>query len=158
MQTTQNKKTIEKSIEIAASREAIWSALIDKDSFSDWGSSFMPGSYYEGEWAEGNTIRFLGPCEDRGTNGMITKVAEYTYGEYVRAEHIGIVTNGEDVYEGDVYDMWIPATEEYRLTGGPDRFTLHISNEVPEGFFDEFSEAWDKSLVRIKEIATKGQG
>lgn len=154
MATKTVKKTIEKSVEISATREQIWSVLTGLEDFKDWGASFCPGSYFEGDWSEGSKMLFLGPDPNTGeTGGMVARIVEHKPGYVCRAEHIGVIGNGVEYYEGDIFDEWIPAKEEYFLEGGPDTFTLRIATEVPEAYFEMFSGFWDKALARIKELA-----
>lgn len=144
---------LNKSIDIRASRERIWQVLTGQEEFRDWASAFMPGSYYEGTWNVGDTLRFLGPSPDGSVGGMITKVVEHTPGEHILCLHYGGVQDGKDVFSGPEFEEWIGSTEEYRLTGGPDVHTLAISNDVPESFVSMFSTSWEQALARIKELA-----
>lgn len=157
MATTTAKKHLNKSIDINATRERIWNVLLGKETFEDWASGFNPsgGSYFEGDWSKGSTMRFLGPDDQGNTGGMLTKITEHVPGEYVRAEHYGVIGNGQEIFEGEIFDEWIPSVEEYRLTGGPDTYTLQVQNDVPESYYDHFSSAWDKALARVKELAEK---
>ncbi len=153
MSQIQEKKRIRVSVEIHASRDKIWEALTGDASFRDWGAAFMPGSYYEGDWSEGSLMRFLGP-DDRGElGGMITRVLEHRPGEGIRCEHIGVIANGQDVYEGPDYDTWIPSIETYRLEEIPGGYRLQVESDIPESYFEYFSGAWPKALARLKELA-----
>ena len=54
-------KTLHAAITIAARREAVWHVLLDDAMFRRWSASFAEGSYSEGDWRQGGTIRFLTP-------------------------------------------------------------------------------------------------
>ncbi len=155
MSETEAKKKLSFSIDINASREKIWETLLGKETFSDWCSYFSPSgdSRFEGDWSEGSTMRFIGEDGEGNVGGMITKIVEHRPGEYIRSDSVGVIGNGQEYYEGEMCDQWVPATEEYRVTGGPDTYTLSVNNDVPEPYAEHFSDAWQKGLARVKELA-----
>lgn len=148
-----SKPTIAMSIDIHASAEKIWQTLLAPKSFQDWCSAFMPGSHYEGSWEEGEKINFIGPDGQGGTGGMVAEILAHEPNRRILARHIALYSNGQEIYEGKEYDEWIPATEEYTLSGGPETHTLTINNEVPSDYLDTFTESWKNALARIKELA-----
>ena len=62
-------KTMHFSTVIQAGRPTVWHAMLGPDSYRRWTAPFAEGSYYEGSWDQGATIRFLAP--DGG--GMMAK-------------------------------------------------------------------------------------
>lgn len=150
---TKTPKLIEKSVQINASREAIWDALITKETFEDWCSAFHPGSTYEGDWSEGSEMRFLGPNEDGTVSGMASKVVSHTPNHHIECRHYGVILKGELKTEGEDADGWTDLKEEYTLTGDSAPYTLNVETEVPESFYDMFMECWANALARLKEIA-----
>ena len=152
--STSTKKLIEESIEINASAEAIWNALSSHDSYKKWGAAFHPGSFYEGEWKTGETVKFLGPMEDGKSNGgMLSNVAAAEPNKHILFNHVGVIENDKVLTQGSDYDEWIPAKEEYTIEGGPTTHSLSIKSEVPENYFEAFSKCWTEALSSIKTIA-----
>lgn len=145
--------TIQKSVQIKASRERIWDVLFNQETFRDWGKAFHPDSYYEGTFAEGELVRFLGPTDEDGAAGMEVRVVEHVPGVRSRFEFSGTISGGKVLYEGESYDEWSGISEGYELTGESEPFTLSIRNKVPSKYEEMFSEMWDVALARIKEIA-----
>ncbi len=148
-----NKVVITVQTTIRATRARIWGVITGPDCFRDWCSVFNEGTYYEGDWSPGSTLRFLGPDPKGGTGGMISRVAEHNPGEFIRFEHIGVISQGIELDSGPIYEEWIPTFEEYRLEGGPESFTLTIRQELPEKYADHFAKTWPKALDRIREMA-----
>lgn len=150
MPTTKPKLAF--SIDIAAPRDVIWDTLIGPETYRDWCSAFNPTCYFEGDWTEGSTVKFLGPDKEGKLGGMIARVLTHRPGEYLLVEHFGVVDGGEELFSGAVYDDWIPAEEDYTLSGGPDTFTLTIRCDVTECYAEFFSKTWPKALARLKEL------
>lgn len=147
------KTTVQKTIDIRAPRDVIWNALTGPETFRDWCSAFCPTSRYEGDWSEGSTMRFLGDDEKGNVGGMLSKIVEHVPGHTLRAKHFGVIENGQDVTSGPAVEYWGDAIEEYRLSGGPETFTLEVVSETAIEMAEWFSGAWDKALARLKEIA-----
>lgn len=62
-------KDLQFSVHIHAPREKVWHAMLDDATYREWIGAFFHGSYYEGDWREESTIRFLGPSEIEGEEG-----------------------------------------------------------------------------------------
>ncbi len=148
-----DKTQVEKSIELNATRERIWSVLLNKSSFEDWCSAFHPGSTFEGDWTQGSLMRFIGPDPDSGEiYGMITKIAEHRPNEYLRGEHVGVIEKGKDIFEGEDQEKWIGGTETYQIIGDSAPFTLSVQASTPPEMYDFFFEAWGQALARLKQL------
>lgn len=148
------KAKVEKSVTISATQERIWETLIGPETYKDWTTAFCAGSYYVGDWSEGSTMRFLGPSpEDGEEGGMLCKIITHEPGRHIRAEHYGVIGKGVEIFEGPIYDEWIPSVEEYWLDPSGSEWTLRIAADVPPSYVEFFSDAWDKALARVKEIA-----
>ncbi|MGK3925274.1 SRPBCC domain-containing protein, partial [Enterococcus faecium] len=84
------------SIDIEASTDRVWIALISAAGFQHWCAVFAPNSYFEGDWSEGSTMRFLARSESGEVGGMVSRVVEHVPHAVIRIEHIGVVKNGID--------------------------------------------------------------
>lgn len=147
------KVKIEKSVTITASRDKIWDTVIGPETYKDWTSAFCEGSSFVGDWSEGSTMRFIGPDPEGGEGGMICRIISHEPGSHLRAEHYGVIAKGVEVYEGPIYEEWIPSVEEYWLESSGTDWTFRIATDVPHSYVEFFSGAWDKALARVKEIA-----
>lgn len=146
------KSRIRKTIDIAAPPERIWETLTTPTGFADWGAAFMPGSIFEGTYAQGEKLRFLAP--DR-QEGMVAIVEELDAPFRVQLRHHAVISGGVECQEGPGYDLWIPATEVYTLTPNGSGTTLAIENDLPTNMLDMFCTSWTDALSRIKARAER---
>lgn len=151
-------KTLTTSIDIRAPRAKIWKTITGPDTFGDWCAAFNPGCFFEGDWSEGSEIRFLGIDSTTGkTGGMVSKIVENKPGEVIAIRHVGVVENGVEVTEGPIAEQWIGAREEYRLSGGPEIFTLEVTTDVADEWFEYFEKSWRLALGRLRELAEQAE-
>ena len=64
-----------------------------------------------------------------------------------------MVNNGVDVTEGPGGDEWIGFKEQYHLSESNGVTTLAIDTVMADEYHEFMMEAWDKALVRVKELA-----
>ena len=64
-----------------------------------------------------------------------------------------MVNNGGDVTEGPGVDEWIGFKEQYNLSESNGVTTLAIDTVMADEYHEFMMEAWDKALVRVKELA-----
>ncbi len=100
------------SITISAPRSTVWHVMLDDETYRQWTTVFAEGSYYEGDWTVGSTMRFLTPEKD----GMVGVIAENRKCEYLSIEHRGHVLKGVDDTESDEVKARTPAYENYTFT------------------------------------------
>ena len=142
------------SIKINAPKEKVWHTMLDDATYRQWTAAFSEGSYYEGKWEEGSTIRFLGPDPETGElSGMLSRIAKCEPYEFVSIEHLGIVNNGVDDMTSEEAKKWAPAYENYTFTEEDGVTELAVDSDVDEEQQDEFEKMWQAGLQRLKEIA-----
>jgi hypothetical protein len=84
--------------------------------------------------------------------GKIVKALPY---EMLKIKYDGVLDGGQEYYgEGDVADF-MNAVETYSLTEKDGVTILYIDSPMNEEYFDFMSLAWDKALLKIKELAEK---
>ncbi len=150
-------KKINKNIIINANREKVWDTMLGKDSYRVWTVPFSAGSYYIGELAEGNEIRFLGPDPESGVDGgMIALVDKLDMYSFISFKHIGFIMKGVEDYDSEEVKKWTPAFENYTFEQVNDNETkLIIDVETADEYYDYMNEAWDKSLAILKSESEK---
>ena len=115
------------SIDINAPREKVWKTMLEDQTYREWTTAFMPGSYYEGDWSEGSKIAFLGPGENGKVSGMVARVKESRPPERVAVEHYGVVQDGvEDT----------SSAEAAGWAGGQEAYTFRQKNGSTEVLVD----------------------
>jgi len=137
------------SITIAASREKVWHALFDDESFRKWSSQFAEGSHYVGDWSEGNEIRFL----VEGNDGMVSVIDRNRPNEFMSIRHIGYIRAGVEDMDSEEVKSWTPAYENYTLKEVDDGTHLTVETDTFNDFVEYFNETWPKALVVVKETA-----
>lgn len=147
------KKIIEKII-ISASKEAIWNTITDRNKYQLWTEAFTKGSYFEGGWNKGESIRFLGANKDGGLDGMISEIAENDLNKFISIRHLGYIYNGVEDTTSDSIKSWAPSYENYtirEIDAKTCEFTLEM--DATDDFYTMFLELWPKALLKIKEIS-----
>ena len=145
---SQMKKT-RHSIRISAPRAAVWRVLLEEATYKEWTAVFAGGSYFEGNWSEGSTIRFLTPEKD----GMVGVIAENREHEFVSIKHLGYVHKGVDDTESDAVKTWAPAFENYTLNEVDGGTELVVEMEITSAEEGYFEDVMPKALKIIKKLA-----
>jgi len=140
------------STSINAPREKVWDILWNDDSYREWTSAFMEGSYAETDnWKEGSKVLFLAP----GRNGMVSTVAKNKKNEFMSFKHLGEVKNGVEDTESEKVKSWAGAMENYRLTDENGKTKLEVDMDSTDEFKDYFEKTWPVALEKVKELAEK---
>lgn len=142
-------KTIRKSIEIDAPRETVWNVMLDDDSYRSWTEPFCPGSYADTDWKEGSKVIF----SDGAGSGMVGRIVVSRFPEKVSVEYTGVLMNDEEDADSDFARALRGTHETYILTENGNGTLLSIESDMTADYFDSMSEAWDKALLRIRELA-----
>ncbi len=149
--------TLHFTIDINASKQHVWDVMLGDETYRQWTTSFSPGSYFEGSWDEGSTIRFLGPGENgQKPGGMISRIAENRPYEFVSIETLGLVNDGVDDTTSADAVAWAGGHENYTFSETDGVTTLEIdleSDGMPESMKAEFAKMWPEALAKLKELA-----
>jgi len=146
--------TLKQDITIAASREAVWEAIVDPVKYEQWTQVFSEGSTFEGGWNAGDSIRFVAVNPEGQPEGMFSEIAESRYPEYISVRHLGMYRNGEEDHTSEEAKAWTPSYENYTLEdagGGTTRFIVDM--DLPAEHLSMFEELWAKSLADLKRVA-----
>lgn len=133
---------------IQAPVERVWDTMLADDSYRDWTSAFMEGSYYEGSWAQGSRIRFLTPSGE----GMEAEIAQNQRHVYLSIRHLGMVSPGQPAAPDGGAGAAPPAYENYRFTAEAGGTRLDIEQDVPPEYAAMMDESWPKALARLKAL------
>lgn len=133
---------------IDASREEVWDAMLDPESYAEWKAAFAEGSFFEGSWGEGEMMRFLTP-QHRGT---LARIAVFEPHEYISIEHVGIVKDGIEDTDSDEVREWAPAYENYTLIDDNSATEVRLDVDLIPGQEDEMGRLWPRALAHLKLI------
>jgi uncharacterized protein YndB with AHSA1/START domain len=144
------------STTINAPRKVVWDTMLQDEGYRTWTRAFNPnGSWYEGDWTQGSTIRFLGPNDGGRVEGMVSRVRESRPYEYISLEHVGIIQDGKEDTTSDAVKKWTPAFENYTFKEANGRTDVLVDMDVADEHKQMFEETWPKALQKLKQLAEK---
>lgn len=144
---------LEFKIVIAAPAKKVWETMLAKDTYEQWVAKSWPNSSYEGKWAQGEKIKFMGP-EGGGTLAELVEVKPY---EKILARHIAALgKGGKEDRTSDMAKTWIGTMEGYAFKENNGKTTLTVSMETAPEWRDMFNDGWPAALEELKKI-TEGQ-
>lgn len=135
-------KRLEFARTIDAPVEEVWNALTSKEGYAAMTAPFMQGSYFEGEWKQGERMYFLAP----GGSGMVAVVSQCKVNELIELEHVGFVSGGVEDTTSDGVKSWAPAYETYRFRSVAGGTEIKIENDVLVPMEAWMTESWRKAL------------
>jgi hypothetical protein len=141
------------NIEIYATREQVWDAIVNVEKYRIWTAPFYPGSYFVGGWNTGDTIRFLALNEAGEKGGMVAKIHSSVFPHHISIQHLGFVTNGVDDTTSEEVKKWAPSFENYTITSINEAISLfEVEMDLNEEFFETMLEIWPKALDELKNV------
>ncbi len=150
-------KRVTEKIDIQAPVETVWDCVFLPHNFTKWTEVFTKGSYYEGSWEEGASIRFLARNKDGQIDGMVSEIAKNVQHEFLSIRHLGWVFDGEDDTMSEAVTAWAPAYENYHFESTKEGGTiLTVEADLSSEYYEQFAVLWPKAIKRIKEISEGG--
>ena len=143
------KKTINLSIPINATKEKVWDVLLKDATYRQWVAAFMPGSYAETDWQQGSQVRFISPSGD----GLLSKIIEHKPNEIISIEHLANIKNGQEDWDSEEAKKWQGAREIYRVNAKNGVTNLEIEQDIAEEYAEWCTDTWKKALNEIKIMA-----
>lgn len=151
MENDKNQSTqkLHFSTRINAPKEKVWDTMLNDETYREWTSPFMEGSYYKGSWEEGSEIQFLDP----DGMGMSGKIAENKPYEFISIEMTGFVKDGEEDTESEGAKAMAGAHENYSFKETNGITEVSVDTGTTEEYKAMFEEAWPKALAKLKELS-----
>ncbi|MDQ0076017.1 hypothetical protein [Arthrobacter oryzae] len=145
-------KKLRYSAKINAPVGDVWTTMLSDSTYRKWTSAFNQGSYFQGDWAKGSEIRFLGPDDEGSLGGMIAVVEENRPGEFISLRYVGQIVNGADDTTSDEAKKFIGTHENYSFSEDAGVTTVDVVLDSEDDFAAMFDEAWPVALAKLKEI------
>lgn len=143
-------QTLVYEIEIVATAATVWSVLTVPETYKQWVKAFSPNSCMDGEWRQGNTVRFLDP--DMGGTKAILEIVDPP--KRIFARHIALISkDGDESTAGPMADKWLGTTEDYLLSQNDDVSRLKVEIKTHEDFAEMFNRAWPIALAEIRKLS-----
>jgi uncharacterized protein YndB with AHSA1/START domain len=145
-------ETLEYKIEIDAPAKKVWETMLQDKTYRQWVAKSWPGSHYEGKWAQGEKIRFIG-ADGSGTLAEIVEVKPY---ERVLAKHIAILgPGGVEDRTSKMAKSWIGITEQYKFEERNGKTILTATMETNPEWRKMFDDGWPTALEELKKISKR---
>jgi len=141
-------------IDINAPKEKVWHTMLDDKTYRIWTESFMPGSYYKGDWSKGSKMLFIGPGET-GEMGMVSRIKENQKYKYISIEHFGMVKDGKEDTSSEEVKQWAGANENYTYNEKDGSTEVLVDMDIVEEYKEMFEGMWPKALQKLKELSEK---
>jgi uncharacterized protein YndB with AHSA1/START domain len=142
-------KKLEFKIDIAASREKVWDTMLGPETYKEWVNTSWPGSYYDGNWKQGEKLRFISP----GQGGTLTTLVEHRLYEFILAKHIAVINpDGTEDRDSMVAKGWIGTIETYTFTENNGETELKVGIDTTPEWEKMFTDGWPNALAKLKEI------
>ena len=145
-------KKLHYKVTIKAPKQKVWDIMLDDLTYREWTKIFNPngGTYFEGKWEEGETIRFLIPATNGKITGMYSRVATLKSYEFISLEHLGEVSDGNET-------PW-PSSEEkmfenYTFTEHKGITELQVTMDCKEEHKAMFESSWPIALKKLKTLS-----
>jgi uncharacterized protein YndB with AHSA1/START domain len=140
---------IKKSIDINAPKDKVWNVLVDNERNRIWYAEFSQGTQTDTDWNVGSKASFT----DATGNGLLAKVAVNKPHEMLSVTYEGMVTAGQEDRESDLAREMQGGYETYWLKEQDGSTRLEIECTMAPEYLDSMSEAWEKALLKVRELA-----
>jgi uncharacterized protein YndB with AHSA1/START domain len=145
-------KKLESKIDIAATPKKVWDTMTGPETYREWVNAAWPGSYYEGNWKQGENIRFLSP----GQGGTLATIVECKPHELIRAKHVAVINpDGTEDRDSETAKGWIGTTETYRFVDHNGKTELRAEMSTNPEWEKMFADSWPKAFDKLKEISER---
>jgi len=145
-------KKLEFKILIAANRKKVWETMLNPVTYKKWVNVSWPGSYYEGDWKQGEDLRFISP----GRGGTMAHLVECKLYEYILAKHIAVINaDGSLDKESKIAQGWIGTTESYTFSEQNGETTLTTEVNITPEWAQMFNDGWPQALAALKDLCEK---
>jgi len=151
-------KKLEFKIDINATAKKVWDTMLSPKTYKEWVRVSWPGSNYQGKWAKGEKIRFVGEgevAEGQG-GGTLATIDEFKPYESLLARHIAVINaDGTEDYNSEVAKGWVGTLERYIFSESKGKTTLTVEIETNPDWETMFNDGWPGALKALKEICEK---
>lgn len=148
-------KKIQYTIQISAPASKVYDAMLgitSKSTYERWTAAFNPTSTYEGSWAKGSKMLFIGTDEKGEKGGMVSEIADINPNSFVSIRHYGLVQGDKEITEGPEVEKWVNGFENYTFEEHDGSTIVTVDLDTTDDFVDFMNETYPKALDTLKEI------
>lgn len=140
------------SININATKEKVWEALWNKESYKIWIAPFGEGSHYKGDLAPNSRVHFL----MSNGSGIYSDVMFYKEHSLIVFRHVGGVEDCEEQEIDNESRHWTGCFEVYRLVEiNANTTELEVEVDVTDAHIEFMKKKFPISLEKVKELSEK---
>ncbi len=145
-------KKLEFKINIDAGPKKVWDIMLNPITYKEWVNVSWPNSHYEGEWKEGENIRFV----SKSGAGTLANLIECVPHKYIMARHTAVINaDGTEDRDSETAKGWIGTTESYAFTGNGNSTELKTEIQTNPDWEKMFNEGWPNAMVKLKELCER---
>ena len=142
---------IKQTLLIDATKEKVWNVLTKDELNRQWYAEFSEGTYADTDWKVGSKAIFT----DGSQSGLIAKILVNEPNKALILEYTGELKDGVEDYDSESAQKLKGGKETYQIFEKDGKTQLDITGDMDPEFYAMMSEAWDKAVVKIKELAEK---
>jgi uncharacterized protein YndB with AHSA1/START domain len=142
-------KSITKTLDIHATKEAVWKVLTNHSDVEEWNRAFMEGTKVIGEIKDGEQIIYLDPSG----MGVAAQVTEFIPNKLLVISILAEITNGKADFNHPNSKRWEGTYDKFSLEEENEACALLLETSFPAEFYDDFVPGWNKMLDKIKALA-----
>ena len=145
-------KHLEFKTQIEAGKKKVWDTMLRPETYKEWVNVSWPGSYYEGNWAKGENVRFISP----GNGGTMATLLEQKTYDNILAKHIAVINaDGSEDRNSDVAKGWIGTMERYTFKENKGKTVVKVEIDTTPEWESMFTEGWPNALAKLKELCER---
>lgn len=129
--------------------------ITNKSTYEQWTALFNPTSTYEGTWAKGSKILFVGTDDKGEKDGIVSEISENIPNQFVSIRHYGLVRGNKEITVGPEVEKWANGYENYTFTENNGITVVTVELDITEDFLKYMKDTYPKALNKLKEICEK---
>ncbi len=127
--------------------------LKNKSSYEYWTAAFNPTSTYEGSWANGSKIHFVGTDEKGKKGGMVSEIVAHEPAQFVSIRHYGFLDGDTEITTGEQVEKWAGGHENYSYEECNGVTTVTVTMDAIDDYIDYFQNTYPQALEKLKVIS-----
>ena len=135
-------------IDINAPREKVWQILWGKKTYAEWTSVFTEGSYFEGDFKQGNRVHLLSP----GGDGLYSDIIFLIENEFLMFSHIGYLKDKQEQPIDEETEVWTGSIESYKLTDKGNGTHLKLELDCQPEYKDSMNGRFADALQKLRQM------
>ncbi len=148
-------KKLQFTVHINAPASKVYDNMLgisNKSTYEKWTAKFNPTSSYEGNWAKGSKMLFVGTDEKGKKAGMVSEIFDLIPNQFVSIRHYGLVQNDIEITSGPQVEKWANGFENYSFNETDGTTSVTVDLDSADEFVEYMSEAFPNALKALKEF------